>query len=414
MLKTAVYGMLRVVFDLIGDPEWWWGLAALVIGLATALFGVVFAAVQTDMKRLLAWSSIENIGIAFSGLGLAVLFSGFDQHALAALALLATLYHCLNHACFKSLLFLATGSVLHATGERNLGKLGGLIRYMPWVAALALVGTLAIAGLPPLNGFVAEWLLLQVFLFTAEVPRPFIDMLVPLGAALLALVAALSAYVMVKFYGVIFLGQPREATLAEAHDAGLRERLGLGWLALCCVLLGIFPVHVLRWLDQVGEQLLGTTLGERLDSWWLLSPISAERASYGPLALLAGIALAVLATGLLVRFFYHARVRRVPAWDCGFGGLDARMQDTAEGFGQPIRRIFAPLMLIRRTVPSPFDREPTYAVEIEDPIWVKVHAPLGRAVQAAAGLFTWLQRGRVATYLLYSFLTLLTLLVLVL
>ena len=334
--------------------------------------------------------------------------------SLAALALLAALYHCLNHACFKSLLFLATGSVLHATGQRNLGRLGGLIRYMPWVAALALVGTLALAGLPPLNGFVSEWLLLQVFLFTAEVPKQFVDMLVPLGAAVLALVAALSGYVMVKFYGVIFLGQPREAALARAHDAGWLERLGLGWLALACLALGVLPVHVLRLLDNVNQQLFAVTVGERLTSWWLLSPISAERAAYSPIALLGGLAVVVFCAVLLVRAFYHARIRRSAPWDCGFGRLDARMQDTAEGFGQPIRHIFAPFFIMRRTLPSPFDREPRYAVEVADPIWTKFHEPLGRAVQWMAGLVTWLQRGRIASYLLHSFLTLVVLLVVVL
>jgi formate hydrogenlyase subunit 3/multisubunit Na+/H+ antiporter MnhD subunit len=155
MLKTAVYGFLRVSFDLLPHTQWAWGAAVLVLGGFTGLFGAVFAAVQTDMKRLLAYSSIENIGIIFSGLGLALLYRGMGMAALSALALAATLYHCLNHSQFKSLLFLATGSVLHATGQRNLGKLGGLIHRMPWVAGLALVGTLAMAGLPPLNGFVS-------------------------------------------------------------------------------------------------------------------------------------------------------------------------------------------------------------------------------------------------------------------
>jgi NADH:ubiquinone oxidoreductase subunit 5 (subunit L)/multisubunit Na+/H+ antiporter MnhA subunit len=378
------------------------------------LFGVVFAAVQTDMKRLLAYSSIENLGIAFSGVGLTLMFRGFGLDALAAIALLATLYHCLNHACYKSLLFLATGSVLHATGERNLGKLGGLLRYMPWVAGLALVGTLAIAGLPPLNGFVGEWLLLQVFLFTASVPQPFIDMLVPLGAALLALITALSAYVMVKFYGVIFLGRPREPALEAARDAGWLERLGLGWFALACVLLGVLPVFVLRFLELVSAQLLDATLGDRLESWWLLSPISAERASYGPIVFLLGLAAVVVVTALVVRRYYHAGVRRGPAWDCGFGRLDSRMQDTAEGFGQPIRRIFVPFFVITRTVPSPLDAAPVYAVQIDDPFWGWLYRPIGRTVQGIANLVSRLQRGRISTYLLYSFLTLLGLLVLVL
>src|SRR4051794_8592690 len=153
------------------------------------------------------------------------------MQALASLALVAVLYHAVNHAFMKSLLFVGTGSVLHATHERNLGKLGGLIRRMPWVAWLTLVGALAIAGLPPLNGFVSEWLLLQAFLSATQVPKPFVGMLLPLGAALVALAAALAGYVMVKFYGVIFLGQPREPSLESARDADTLERVGLGWLA---------------------------------------------------------------------------------------------------------------------------------------------------------------------------------------
>ena len=238
MLKTAVYGVLRVTFDLLGEPQWWWGLVALGFGLFSAFYGVVFAAVQTDMKRLLAWSSIENIGIIFAAIGITIVFHALGMSALAALSLIAALYHCVNHAFMKSLLFLGTGAVLHATGERNLGRLGGLIHRMPWVAWLTLVGALAIAGLPPLNGFVSEWLLLQAFLFADSVPRPFINMLLPIGAALVALCAALAGYVMVKFFGVIFLGQPREPTLAQAHDAGLLERIGLAWLAVACVVAG--------------------------------------------------------------------------------------------------------------------------------------------------------------------------------
>jgi formate hydrogenlyase subunit 3/multisubunit Na+/H+ antiporter MnhD subunit len=220
MLKTAVYGLLRVTFDLLPAQIWWWGVLVLALGLASALFGVVFAAVQVDMKRLLAYSSIENMGLVFAAIGLAVLFSAYDMKPMAALALTAALYHVASHAFFKSLLFVGTGAVLHATGQRSLGKLGGLIRYMPWVAWLTLVGTLASAGLPPLGGFVSEWLLLQSFLFTPGLPSSFLNMLVPVVAALIALVAALSGYTMVKFFGVIFLGQPRENNLAQAQRAG--------------------------------------------------------------------------------------------------------------------------------------------------------------------------------------------------
>src|SRR6202142_2365259 len=251
MLKTALYGMIRVSFDLLGLPVWWWGLLPLSLGLFSALYGVVFAAAQTDMKRLLAYSAIENIGIIFTGLGLAIVFAGAGMRAAAALTLIAVMYHAMNHAFMKSLLFLGTGAVLHATGERSLGHLGGLIHRMPWVAWTALIGALAIAGLPPLNGFVSEWLLLQAFLLTPEVPRPFVNMLLPMGAALLVLAAALAAYVMVKYFGVVYLGQPRGEAGAPVHGAEPIERLGLAWLAGSCILLGLLPGQILPHLRQV-------------------------------------------------------------------------------------------------------------------------------------------------------------------
>jgi NADH:ubiquinone oxidoreductase subunit 5 (subunit L)/multisubunit Na+/H+ antiporter MnhA subunit len=304
--------------------------------------------------------------------------------------------------------------VLHSTGERNLGRLGGLIHRMPWVAWLTLVGVLALAGLPPLNGFVSEWLLLQAFLFAHEVPRTFVNMLLPLGAALVALSAALAAYVMVKFFGVIFLGQPREAALARAHDAGILERIGLVWLALGCFALGLLPTHVISALRIVVEQLSGIALPNPQAPWWLLVPLPGRRASYSAILFFIAIAAVVVLTIFAVRRFYHARVRRAPPWDCGFGRLNARMQDTAEGFGQPIRHIFGSFFAIKRELPSPFDRAPYYRVTAGDRIWQGLYLPLGALVQRVADAFAWLQQGRIATYLLYSFVTLVVLLTLVL
>ena len=412
MLKTAIYGLLRVAFDLLSFQLWWWGVVVLVVGLLTALFGVMFAAVQTDMKRLLAYSSIENMGIIASGVGLTLIFHAYGNPQLAALALVATLYHCLNHACFKSLLFLGTGSVLHATSERSLGRLGGLVHRMPWVAALTLVGTLAIAGLPPLNGFVSEWLLLQAFLFSPGLPNPYLNMLVPLASAALVLAAALSGYVMVKFYGVIFLGQPREPRLVEAHDAGPWECAGLAWLAAACVLFGLLPLGVVYMLDPVTLPLVGAAIGERAGAvgWLLIAPVAPERASYGPLLFLLGIAGTVLLTFVAVRRFYHGRVRRGDAWDCGYPLQTPRMQDTAEGFGQPIKQIFEPFFRIRRHMPSPFDAEPYYAATTEDRLWYLLYRPVARLNAWIAARIGILQHGRIYIYLLYSFVTLLALL----
>lgn len=415
MLKTAVYGLLRVSFDLLHAPAWWWGAAALTIGLLTAFYGVAFAAVQTDMKRLLAWSSIENLGIILAGAGLALIFHAYEMNLLAAFALAATLYHCLNHALFKSLLFLATGSVMHATRQRSLGKLGGLIRRMPWVAAAALVGTLAIAGLPPLNGFVSEWMLFQAFLLTPGLPNSYLNMFVPVAAALLALVVALAGYVMVKFYGVVFLGLPREDNLGEAHDAGPRERAGLAWLALWCVLLGLTPVFVVGAIDPIAQMLVGATLRNTLkqSGWMFLTALERGHASYAPMVFLLVIAGVVVITFLVVRRYYHGRIRRSAPWDCGFPVLSARMQDSAEGFGQPIKQIFEPFFRIERHHPSAFDRAPQYASKLDDHLWYWLYLPLVKLADWLSALVGIVHHGRIALYLMYSFATLLLLLVLV-
>ncbi len=413
MLKTAVYGVLRVALDLVGQPVWWWGTIALALGLVSALGGVVFAAVQTDIKRLLAYSSIENIGLIFAGFGLTLIFHGFGMGTLAALALTATLYHCLNHAFFKSLLFLCAGSVLHATGERNLGKLGGLIHRMPWVAWCALIGSIAIAGLPPLNGFVSEWLLLQAFLFTPGLPQAYLNMLVPVAAAVVALTAALSGYVMVKFFGVVFLGQPREAGLAAAHDADTWQRTGLAWLAAGCIVLGLVPATVIGLLDPVTRELTGFGMASLTQGWLFLAPLQPERASYSPLLFFAVTALLVTLTWLTVRAFYHGRMRRAAPWDCGFPYQDARMQDSAEGFGQPVRHVFEPFFRIEQHAPAPLDARPSYHETHEDRLWYWLYLPVARAANYATSLVTLLQRGRISVYLTYSFATLLALLLFV-
>ena len=413
MLKTAIYGVLRVSFDLLHFRLWQWGALTLALGLFSAIFGAIFAAVQTDMKRLLAYSSIENVGLIFTGIGLAILFDASGMPLFAALALTAALVHALNHAFFKSLLFLATGSVLHATQQRSLGKLGGLGRSMPWVATLALIGSLAIAGLPPLNGFVSEWLLLQSFLFTPEIPRTFLNMLVPLGAAALALTAALAAYVMVKFYGVIFLGRHREPSLIHAHDPGWLERIGLAWLALGCVAIGVAPQLALRAAGAVTGALLGRTLNLRSPFWWI-APIAPQQASYSGLALLAGILGVVGVAFVAVRALAHGRIRRTAPWDCGYPWQSSRMQDTAEGFGQPIRHMFGAFFRMERELPAPADAAPRYRVSVEDRLWRALYLPIGRGVQRLADWFGVLQSGRLAVYLLYSFLTLIALLAFVL
>src|SRR5665647_2432757 len=285
---------------------------------------------------------------------------------------------------------------------------------MPWVGWLMLLGVLASAGLPPLGGFVSEWLLLQSFLFTPGLPDALLNMLIPAAAALVALVAALAGYTMVKFFGVIFLGQPREEKLEQAHDAGAWERVGMLWLVLGCVGLGLMPVQFIQVIDPVTQQLLGAGLGQTVAaSGWLLAPISVERASYGPVIFLIGVAASCALAYLMVRWAYHGRLRRSPAWDCGYPWQTARMQDTAEGFGQPIRQIFEPFFRMERELPTPFDTQPRYRVTIGDHVWHWIYLPVAAAVERMSRLIGLLQQGRIAVYLLYSFVTLVTALLVV-
>lgn len=414
MLKTSVYGMLRVFFDLLSNKpiSTTYGWIVLTVGLCTALFGVILAIMQIDMKRLLAYSSIENIGIVVLAIGLSLLFNQAHYPIYAGFALVAALFHCMNHSLFKSLLFLCTGSVLHATGERNLGKLGGLLPFMPWVAGFSMVGTLAMAGIPPLNGFVSEWLLLQVFLYFSYIPTPYQEILVPIAAAGFALTLGLAAYMMVKFYGIIFLGKPREHSLTHANDASILERLGLGWLALGCLLLGVFPFILLNQLNHVATTFLGHNLHlpPNQSSWLYLIQSQSSRASYSPLTFFCAIIFLIATSYLIIQWRYHVRYRRSVAWDCGYPLQTPRMQDTAEGFGQPIKRIFADFLFIKLSIPSAFDTNPYYFSQADDRFWHIFYMPILNFTLYFARKISKLQQGKISHYLIYSFSTLLLLL----
>jgi hydrogenase-4 component B len=416
MIKTAIYGMVRVIYDLIGGVRWEWGLLILVVGAATTLFGVLYALMQHDLKRLLAYHSVENIGIILLGLGMSMVFFGFGHPAAGVLGLIAALYHTLNHAVFKGLLFLGAGSILHATGLRDLNAMGGLIRGMPATAFYFLVGALAISALPPLNGFVSEWLTFQAALQAPLLQHGVVRSLLPLFAATLALAGALTAMCFVKVFGVAFLGRARHrAELSPARDASLAERLGLAWLTAGCFVLGLFPVTMLAALNQVAASLTGASLArEALESNWLwLVPTSSAQASYSPIIFLLVVLGVVLLTLRLVRFFYHGRVRFADPWDCGYPEQTTRMQDTADAFAQPIRHVFGPLYRMQRQFPGPEDAQPRYSLKVQDRHWFWLYLPVARLAEFLSAKVGLLQRGRVSVYLLYSFVTLIALLVFV-
>ena len=413
MLKTALYGMVRVMYDLIGGIRWEWGLTVLVFGAASALFGVLFALMQNDLKRLLAYSSVENIGIILIGIGLSMVFIGSGHPAAGVLGLIAGLYHALNHAVYKSLLFLGAGAILKSTGARDLNGMGGLIRYMPRTAVYFLIGTLAISALPPLNGFVSEWLIFQASLQTPLLESSVVRSLVPIVAAVLALTGALTAMCFVNVYGIAFLGQQRHEFAEKPREAGRWERAGMLWLVIACFALGLFPMFVIVKINHVSLALLGAGLShEAMASGWLwLVPTAGAQASYSPIVFLLVIAAVFGLTFLLVRRFYHGGLRRADAWDCGFPAQTSRMQDTADAVGQPIRQIFAPVFRIQREIPRADDLQPQFRQSVEDRHWHAIYLPIARLTALMSGQIGRLQQGRISVYLMYSFVTLIALLV---
>ncbi|MCB1807547.1 MAG: hydrogenase 4 subunit B, partial [Candidatus Competibacteraceae bacterium] len=319
MTKVAVYGFIRLVFDLLGTPAWWWGELVLVLGGISAVLGLLYALLQNDLKRLLAYSTVENIGVIFIGLGLALAFQANGLQQAAALALSAALLHIINHSLFKSLLFYCAGSVLSSTGLRDMNQLGGLIHRLPQTAFAFLAGSAAIAALPPLNGFVSEWLIFQAILLGPELPQWALKFSVPAVGALLALAAALAAGCFVKAFGISFLGRPRSDAAAQAQEVNVYMRAAPLLLVALCVFAGVFPGLLLDAISPVVAQLNHSVAlaPQRHNAWLSLVPVAAERSSYNGLLLL----LFMLISGGLTAFVIHRaanrRLRRSAAWDCG-------------------------------------------------------------------------------------------------
>ncbi|AOV17303.1 hydrogenase 4 subunit B [Acidihalobacter aeolianus] len=411
MLKVAVYGFLRVVFDLIGPLHWQWGVVVLTVGSLSALLGVLLALMQTDLKRLLAYSSVENLGIVFIGLGLSLIFLGTGHRLLGALALVAALYHALNHALFKGLLFMGAGAILHSAHERDLDRMGGLLRRMPWTGTFFLIGSLAISGLPPLNGFVSEWFTFQAALQTWQLHSGLLRTLIPVAAAVLALSAALAAAAFVKAYGVAFLGRARTRQVRRARQVPVNMRVGQGLLALGCLAAGVFPSTVIAWIVRVPQSLLGSGLPQAGAQGWLwLTPVSPTTASYSaPGVLLALLVLAGL-TAWLVHWGAVRRVRRSDAWDCGLAPPTPRMQYTATGFAQPLRRVFGAWLRVDEGVDAGEGATPRHRLQITDRSWALFYAPVVRVLDRLTRLVTRMQAGHLRVYLAWTLGTLLLLL----
>jgi NADH:ubiquinone oxidoreductase subunit 5 (subunit L)/multisubunit Na+/H+ antiporter MnhA subunit len=351
---------------------------------------------QHDLKRLLAYHTVENIGIIYIGLGLALAFQANGMSLAAALALTAALFHVLNHSIFKSLLFFGAGAVLTATGKRDMEQLGGLIHRMPLTAFAFLVGCVAISALPPLNGFVSEWLTFQAILQSPEFPRWGLKIMVPAVGGLLALSAALAAACFVKAYGVTFLGRPRTPAAEQAREVDRFSLAAMFLLAALCLLAGVLPGVVIDGLAPVTLSLVGDRMPAQVSNPWLtIVSIAETRASYNGLLVFGFIALSASLAAWVIHRFASQALRRAPAWDCGFPDSSPVTQYTAGSFAQPIRRVFGTLVFRARErveMPPPGDTGPARLhVVLRDLVWEALYVPIAGGVGRVADRLNPLQ-----------------------
>jgi hydrogenase-4 component B len=423
MVGLGVYGIVRVGDGLLGGgPAWWW-LTVIALGVVSALFGALHSATSTDLKRLLAYSTADNMGLVLIGVGASGLFAAERSPALAALTMVAALLVLVNHAAFKGSLFLSAGSVQVATGTRDLNRLGGLMARMPVSTTIFIVGALAIAALPPLNGFVGEWLLFQSLLHGLGVSSTGVAVAVPIAVAALALTGGLTVAAFVKAMGIGFLGRPRSPEAARASEVPRTMRFGAGLLAAACVVLGVAPVVVIPAIEQatlvvipgVADPLHG---GVELE-------LAGLRGVLSPVLLAVGLVLAVGVVVALPRLLQvrrsqvrRERVRRSDTWGCGRELQTARMQYTATSFAEPLQRVFHDVLRPAHDLDVSHAAESRYFIEsiaystaIDDAVERRVYRPVIGFVRWWGSRARLLQNGSVHRYLAYGFVALVLILV---
>lgn len=409
VIKMGIYGLVRVTLDLLGGGPAWWGGVVLVLGAISALLGVLYALMEHDLKRLLAYHSVENIGIILIGIGAGLIFHSYNMAALAALGFIGGLYHTINHASFKGLLFLGAGSVLHATNTRNMEAMGGLIKRMPWTAAFFLIGAAAISALPPLNGFVSEWIVFQSLLGGFALPAAELALAMPLAVGALALTSGLAAACFVKAFGITFLAIPRSPEAEHAHESGPSMLAGMAILAVACVALGVLPFAIVPLLGQALTGLGGLPNTEAVFSFGVFLRTPGGFGQISPTWIAIGLLTLLGLTALAMRWRGVNRSLRVSdTWGCGRIGQTPRMEYTASAFAEPLRRIFAELYRPSQELTIDFHPESKYfvqAIEYKSEItplfdrWL--YDPLIRAVRWLARQVRRIQAGSLHLYLAY-------------
>lgn len=424
MLKTAIYGFVRVVFGILGVGPAWWGMLIVVIGAVSALLGIIYALMEHDIKRLLAYSSVENIGIIFMGIGVSLIFLSYRQNAFALVGLTAGLFHVLNHAIFKGLLFLGAGSVHYSTHTKDMEKMGGLLRRMPWTGFFFLIGSVSISALPLFNGFASEWLTFQSLLLLGSGSLGLVlSLLGPLIGASLALTGGLAGACFIKAFGIQFLALPRSVQAEKAVEVPIYMRIGMGLLAVLSFVIGVLPFLVIRLLNPVTNSLLGVETVPTLGGYrWLnlnlhtvFSAINGPGVS--PLALFLVLAFIMgLGYFLVKRVGKGGSVRIDETWNCGMP-LTPKMEYTATSFSKPIRIIFRRILQPTREVEKEYLLEPYFTSRIVYKGAIKpffedaLYRPLTNFFVGFSGKMRFLQSGSIHLYLGYIFVTLVILLI---
>ncbi|GBE41611.1 hydrogenase-4 component B [bacterium BMS3Bbin09] len=415
MIKTGIYGFIRINLDILQQSPEWWGITVIVIGAVSCIIGMLYALMEYDMKRLLAYCSVENIGVIFLGIGAAMMLKSNGLYTASSIALAAALYHTLNHAVFKGLLFLGTGSVMHATHTKNMEKMGGLLKSMPYTGLFFLIGSVSICALPPFNGFVSEWLTYQSLLSGFNSVSIASKIAAPLGAAALALTGALAAACFVKAFGISFLGMPRSSHAEDVKESSASMITGMGVLALLCLVLGIFPGLTLRVISPAvfsytGAGIMPTGAG--------FLHIGGSLSDLSPAAILISIIIMFITTVIFI--FIAGGKRKISygdSWDCGIKALTPRMQYTATGFTKPLRMIFRKIYLPKRDLNISYIVKPfflssiKYSGEITPFLEVYIYRPLTSLIRGAARRVSILQSGSLHLYLGYILATLILLLI---
>jgi len=411
MIKTAIYMFIRIFFDFLGADVLWWGFLLFALGAISALTGIMYAVVEPDIKKMLAFSSIENNGIILLGIGASMIFLASGSPTLSAIAAVAALYHLLNHSIFKGLLFMGAGSILFSTHTKNIEELGGLIKKMPVMSFLFLIGILSISALPPFSGFVSEWLLLQSLIFSFSSTDPLVRIVLPIGAAALALTGALAAFCFLKTFGIGFLALPRSKHAEHAKDANEPMLIGMGILALLSILLGFLPVYVLPFLDRVAQDFAGASVFDQPFSFGFLGTVAmpSTRISLSTPALLSSI-LVFISIPFVIRSITKSRTDSVyETWGCGQPFSTARNEYTARAFSKPVqmwfKNIFRPARELRASYTvSPLIKESfNFEIHIEQIFERYIYSPVTDITIGKSRTIKHIQTGSIHAYLAYIF-----------